>query len=147
MTFDLLKYLRNVVTGNDSARALKVLENRVNEMVLEWCERNKEKLVSKEPLIDHAFKVYYFDHLGLKPEHVEVVEKTKNRVICRWRCSCQVLEACKMLKLDTRIVCREAFEKPANTLLKQINPRLCFGRNYDKIRPYAEFCEEIIEIL
>jgi len=120
MSFDLLKYLRNVTKAEDQVRALKVLENRINEMVLEWCEENKEKLVSKEPLIDYAFKVYYFDHLGLKSKDVEVVERTKNRVICRWRSACEVLEACKMFKLDTRIVCREAFEKPANTLLEKI---------------------------
>lgn len=143
----MLKYLRDVATGNDPVRALKVLENCINKMVLEWCKENKEKLTSKEYVIDHAFKTYYFDHLGLKAEDVEVVEKTENRVICRWCCPCQVLEICKMLKLDTRIVCKEAFEKPANTLLKHINPRLHFGRNYNKIRPHAEFCEEIIEVL
>lgn len=29
--------------------------------------------------------------------------------------------------------------------LKQIDPRLKFGRNY-KMRPYVDYCEEIIEL-
>jgi hypothetical protein len=85
--------------------------------------------------------------MELSPEDVEIVEKTEKTVVCRWRNPCQVLEKCKTLKLDTRIVCREVFEKPANILLKQIDQRLNFRRNYDKIRPYTDFCEEIIEIL
>lgn len=126
---------------------LKALEICITKMTLDWCKNNKEKLVAKEPLTDHAFNVYYFDALRLNPENVEIVEKTGKSVVCRWRNPCQVLEKCKMLRLDTKIVCREAFEKPAKILLKQIDPRLNFRRNYDKIRPYTDFCEEIIEIL
>lgn len=147
MTFSLLKYLKAVATEKDQTKPLKALENCITEMVLDWCKNNKEKLVAREPLIDHAFNVYYFDHMKFNPKDVEVVEKTEKRVLCRWRNPCQVLEECKLLKLDTRIVCREAFEKPAKTLLKQIDPKLNFRRNYKKIRPYTDFCEEIIEIL
>ena len=135
MTFSLLKY------------PLKALEICITKMTLSWCKNNKEKLVVKEQLIDHAFNVYYFDALRLNPEDVEIVEKTEKRIVCRWRNPCQVWKKCKMLKLDTKIVCREAFEKPAKILLKQIDQKLNFRRNYDKIRPYTDFCEEIIEIL
>jgi hypothetical protein len=31
--------------------------------------------------------------------------------------------------------------------LKHINPRLRFDRNYESIRPYAAYCEEIIELV
>lgn len=143
----LLRYMKAVAMEIGQANALKILENCITQMALEWCERNKEKLAPKEPLVDHAFRVYYFDHLGLSPKEVEIVEKTKRRVVCRWRNFCEVSEACEMLRLDTRIVCREVYEKPAKMLLKQIDSRLNFRRNYDKIRPYADFCEEIIEII
>ena len=98
-------------------------------------------------MVEHAFNVYYFEHLGLDPKDVEVVERTERRIVCRWRNFCEILEACKMLGLDTRVVCKGAYEKPTNVLLKRIDPRLNFRRNYDKIRPYSGFCEEIIELL
>lgn len=65
MTFSLLKY------------PLKALEIYITKMVLDWCKNNKEKLVAKEPPIDHAFNVYYFDHMGFNPEGVEIVEVMK----------------------------------------------------------------------
>ena len=30
-------------------------------------------------------------------------------------------------------------------LVRQIDPKLCFSRNYEKIRPYSPYCEERIE--
>ncbi|MBT9143283.1 MAG: hypothetical protein DDT29_01682 [Dehalococcoidia bacterium] len=65
MDFSLLKY------------PLKALEIYITKMTLNWCKNNKEKLVAKEPLIDCAFNVYYFDALRLNPEDVEIVEKPK----------------------------------------------------------------------
>jgi hypothetical protein len=55
------------------------------------------------------------------------------------------LEACKVLQLDTRKVCRLYSECSTDTLVKQIHPKLRFSRNYEKLRPYHESCEEIIE--
>jgi hypothetical protein len=52
-----------------------------------------------------------------------------------------------MLGLDTREVCKKVFEKPTEKLIQEINPRLKFTRNYKKIRPYADYCEEIIELI
>lgn len=30
--------------------------------------------------------------------------------------------------------------------MKQIHPKLKFTRNYEKLRPYFTYCEEIIEL-
>jgi hypothetical protein len=143
----LFRYVQAVAKEIGERRAWSILESCITDMALEWYKKNRKELVQEKPLLEHAFDVYYFRHLNLNPKDVEIVEKSENRLVCRWRNFCEVLEACKMLGLDTRIVCKEVYETPGKTLLKQISPALNFRRNYDKIRPYADFCEEIIEII
>ena len=57
---------------------------------------------------------------------------------------CPTLEACRILDLDTRFVCRHLTEKPTTDLLRQIHPKLRFTRNYESLRPNAPYCEEMI---
>ena len=41
---------------------------------------------------------------------------------------------------------REGYNEGAtDQLVRQIDPKLRFSRNYEKIRPYSPFCEERIE--
>ena len=35
-------------------------------------------------------------------------------------------------------------ENSVQLMIERINPRLHYTRNYEKIRPYTDFCEEII---
>jgi len=143
----LFKYAKDVAKEIGEQKAWSILENCITNMALEWYEKNKGKIVQKKPLLEHAFDVYYYKHLNLNPRDVEIVEKSKERIVCRWRNFCEVLEACGILGLDTRIVCKNVYEKPGIMLLKQIDPRLNFRRDYSKIRPYSDYCEEIIEIV
>ena len=48
------------------------------------------------------------------------------------------------LGLDTRQVCRKAYHLPVQKFLSRVHPRLRFERNYEVLRPYAPYCEEII---
>jgi tRNA(adenine34) deaminase len=57
---------------------------------------------------------------------------------------CSTLEACRILELDTRHVCRLYNEKATQELIRQIDPRLRFSRNYEKLRPQSAYCEEMI---
>lgn len=57
---------------------------------------------------------------------------------------CPTLEACKILGLDTRMVCKTVNEGPTDALVKQFYEKLEFGRNYDKLRPYSDYCEEMV---
>ncbi|MCD6403685.1 MAG: hypothetical protein J7L59_00675 [Nanoarchaeota archaeon] len=91
-------------------------------------------------------KIFYEIYLGLKiGKDGEIVELCKSKLVTRWWNFCPVLEACKKLGLDMRIVCRLAYHRPVEFFLKHIDPRLRFDRNYEKIRPHAPYCEEIIE--
>ena len=84
--------------------------------------------------------------LGLRPDDAPVVLRTSDRLVIHSRNFCPTLEACKLLRLDTRVVCRAVTEKPTDVLVKHIDPRLTFSRNYEQLRPYADACEEIIAI-
>jgi len=142
---ELFEYVMAVAREIGQERALKILEGCVVDSALKWFEENKDQLELEGSPVEQAFEAFYFEHLGLVPRDVEIVERTPDRIVCRWRNFCSVLEACKLLGLDTRIICRRVYEKPGRILLKRIDPRLKFSRNYKMIRPYADYCEEIIE--
>jgi len=43
-------------------------------------------------------------------------------------------------------VCKGAYYKSVQTFLNRIDPRLKFDRNYRSLRPYTDYCEEILEL-
>ncbi len=50
-----------------------------------------------------------------------------------------MLEGCRRLGLDTRVVCRAATERSVETLIRRLDGRLRFGRNYEAgMRPTAK---------
>ena len=78
--------------------------------------------------------------------HAEItaISRDKKKIVLHSRNFCPTLEACKVLKLDTRSVCRHLSEKPTTDLLRQLHPKLRFTRNYEKLRPHTPYCEEMI---
>lgn len=145
-TVELFEYLIAVAREIGWDRALKILEDCVVNSALRWGTEHGDELNCKGSPVEWAFEIFYFRHLGLNPADVEVVERTPTKIVCRWRNFCSVLEACKALGLDTRLICRKVYEKPGRELLKRIDPRLRFTRNYTQIRPYVDYCEEIIDL-
>ena len=96
------------------------------------------------PLID-GYKLFYESYLGLSiPQDGEIIEKTNRRLVTRWWNRRPTLEACQKLGLDIREICKKVYHKPVQVLLSKIDPRLRFKRNYQALRPYAPYCEEII---
>jgi len=91
-----------------------------------------------------AYTLFLIQYLGLSPREVPVVYEDERKIVWRSYNFCPVLEACKQLGIDTREACREAEEKPVQELISRINPNLKFSRNYEKIRPYEQYCEEMI---
>jgi tRNA(adenine34) deaminase len=83
---------------------------------------------------------------GVTPEEMPVVRRTDSEVVFHSMNFCPTLEACRILGLDTRHVCRRLNERSTDALVKKIDQRLSFSRNYDKLRPYAACCEEKITL-
>ncbi|MEM4606671.1 MAG: hypothetical protein QXV93_00655 [Zestosphaera sp.] len=46
--------------------------------------------------------------------------------------------------MDTRYTCKLVSEPVYKYVLKRVNPKLVFERNYDYIRPYRDGCMERI---
>jgi hypothetical protein len=133
-------------TGLDAA--LAILERLVTEKRTAWLARQGDELPrTADPLLD-GYRVFYETYLGLSiPKDGEIVKKTATRLVTRWWNPCPTLQACLQLGLDTRQVCRLAYEAPVQAILTRLDPRLRFRRNYACLRPYTDYCEEIIELV
>lgn len=81
------------------------------------------------------------------PSHVPVVKKTAREIVFHSMNFCPTLEACIILGLDTRKICKPYNEQSTDSLIKQIDPCLKFKRNYKKLRPYSQYCQESISII
>lgn len=143
----LFKYLKRVSKLIGKERALKILEKLVTEKRLKWFKENKNKLkFKKRNLIDFIDNIFYRKFYKLNNKDRKIVKKDKFILITRWYNYCPVLEACKATGLDTREICRKVYHRPNQIFLSNINPNLRFKRNYKRIRPYTDYCEEIIEL-
>jgi hypothetical protein len=111
-----------------------------------WFEKNYhcESLERRNPL-ETAYAVL-LQKLGIEPEKAPITERMPNRLIFESRNFCPTLEACRILKLDTRFICKHLTEKPTNVLVQRVDPRLRFGRDYRSLRPYGEYCRETISL-
>jgi hypothetical protein len=88
--------------------------------------------------------LFYLDFLRLSKSDVEVVKLDENELITRCRNPCPILRLSLMLSVDTRISCRIVSEPVCKYVLRKLNPHLVFQRNYNRIRPYSDSCEERI---
>lgn len=114
---------------------------------LAWWDTNKDRLSLSGTLPRQAYTLFLLCYLGLDPGEVPVVYEDERKITWRSYNFCSLLEACVRLGLDTREVCRQGAEASVQELIAQLDPRLRFSRNYvDGIRPYAEYCEEMIEL-
>lgn len=127
--------------------ALAYLEQCVMEKRTMWLQDNLGKPANENDPVTEGYKWFYEKYLGVSvPEDGEIVEHTDKRMVMRWRNPCPTLEACNQLGMDTRQVCKMAYEKPVEEFLKHIHPKLRFQRNYESIRPHTAYCEEIITL-
>lgn len=128
-------------------KALSYLEQCVIEKRSAWLQANFHEAPSGNDPVMEGYRWFYEKYLKVcVPTDGEITEHTERRIVMRWRNPCPTLAACRKLGLDTRQVCKKAYEKPVQEFLKRVDPRLRFDRNYENIRPYADFCEEIIAL-
>jgi hypothetical protein len=147
---DSTALLRTVLSVADEIgldQALAYLEGCVVEKRLAWLDRNLERLdLTGDPVLD-GYRLFFEIYLGLSPlEDGEIVEHTDRRIVTRWWNRCSTLDACQELGLDTREICKKAYHRPVQEFLSRVHPRLRFERNYEALRPYAPYCEEIITL-
>ena len=128
--------------GNDYAEINKrSIKNRPG-----WYEKHKERLKLEGSDVHKAYALVILEFMELSSEEAPVVYEDDRKIVWRSYNWCPVLEACKRAGFDTRKVCKKGWEKSVQAMIEKINPKLRFTRNYSKIRPYTEYCEEIIEL-
>jgi tRNA(adenine34) deaminase len=94
-----------------------------------------------------AYELLFFEYMGLAREQMPVVEESSDRVVWLSYDTCATLVSCLRLGLDTREVCRAVSDRPVQTFLSRLDPRLRFVRDYSTIRPHAATCrEEIVRV-
>jgi tRNA(adenine34) deaminase len=125
---------------------LRQIEAEVTAKRLAWFDQHyPARGESASPSPRRAFELLFFEYMGLTPEDVPVLSETDNEIVWASYNPCPTLEACRKLGLDTRLVCRAAYEKSTQALISRLDPQLRFLRSYQEIRPQADFCKEWIE--
>lgn len=122
------------------------------EMV--WFKRGKwlDANINSLPLVGNpvkdGFRIFYETYLNIHPDGGDgrIVEISDKKIVSEWWNKCPVLEYCKKYGLNTRLICRKVYHRPTEKFFKRINPKLNFDRNYEKIRPYAPSCVELVWI-
>lgn len=139
---NLVRRLRD--GGPDSWRSLGLELTRKR---IAWFEKNKNRIVPdlKGSEVEKAYQLILMK-IGIAEKEAPITEKTDDRLVFHSENPCPALDACEILGLDTRVVCRLHTEKATDTLIKKLNPHLEFTRNYARLRPDSPFCEEIIEL-
>ena len=139
------------VVRNEIVRLRGSDQNRLEEMAQEmlarrlgWYSEYQSLLkTDKKDVLNSAYQLF-LNKLGITAADAPVVSRDEKILVLHSRNFCPTLEACKILNLDTRFVCRHLSEIPTTALLRRYHPKLRFTRNYDKLRPYTPYCEEMI---
>ena len=98
-----------IAKDNDS---WKFIEKELIEKRDEWFEKNKNLLDLKGSDVEKAYQLILIK-IGINPCEIPIVEQTKKRIVFHSYNFCPTLEACKILGLDTKKVCKKVFEKPS----------------------------------
>jgi hypothetical protein len=127
-------------------KKLSEIEHKLIEKRINWFYENPALIDGLEG--NDLEKAYHLLLLKIviDKKEVPIVDRSENRIVFHSKNYCPALEACRILELDTKMICKAVFEKPTDILIKHLNPKLKFSRNYDRIRPYTDFCEEMITL-
>jgi tRNA(Arg) A34 adenosine deaminase TadA len=141
---DVWKEIKNLRNADD-----KMLETLCGDSVrrrLVWYNENMSNFdFLCDDLPESGYRLL-LNRLQITPQEAPIIKKTDKEIVFHSKNFCPTLEACNILGLDTKHVCKRIYETSTDILLKQIDDRLTFSRNYSKLRPYAEYCEERISL-
>lgn len=125
-------------------KTLSTLNDDSANRRVKWFTENKAmfNFLDGDPLTA-GYKLL-LKRLNITEAEAPVVAKSERELVFRSKNFCPTLEACKILGLDTQTICRKLNENSTDALVKQVNPCLTFSRNYQKLRPHTNYCEEKI---
>jgi len=130
--------------GRLRCEPLNQIEAQVAQKRSAWFQKTFPHGFGQPATPRRAYETLFGDYMGLNLDEVPLVQETEDEVVWLSRNACPTLEACQTLGLDTRCVCRAAYEKSTQAFVSQIDPRLRFLRSYTEIRPHHAHCREMI---
>lgn len=142
---DVRREIRNLRNADDLS--LSSLNEDSIKRRSEWYRENKDHFDFSRVDLPYAGYRLLLERFHITEKEAPVVRRTDKEVVFHSMNFCPTLEACRILKLDTRHICRRLNESSTDALLRQIDGRLRFSRNYDCLRPYAAYCEERISLV
>jgi len=119
------------------------IEQSVARKRIDWIKKNYGR-VNNDISPRQAYEILFFEYMGLDQSSIPVLTETEDMIEWSSQNNCPTLEACNILKLDTKHICRAIYEKSTQAFLSQLNPQLRFYRSYENIRPYSYHCSEKI---
>ena len=123
--------------------ALEILKQNIVDRRMRWYETNKKKLTLGTNPLENAYTIIT-ERLKLVDD-ADVVMKGDKTIIFRTTKPCPVNEACKILEIDCKRICKAVCEKAANDFLQNIDGRLRFSIEH-KEKNGEEITEETIEL-
>lgn len=121
------------------------MEREVAQKRITWLVRHRTLANHHEPPTPRqAFECLFFEYMGLSKAELPVLSETSTEIVWHSLNPCPTLEAAMQLRLDTRQICRDVYEKSTQAFVSRLDPQLRFLRNYAKIRPHSNYCEEKI---
>jgi tRNA(Arg) A34 adenosine deaminase TadA len=136
-----IKNLRNADENSLSALNEDSVRRRT-----EWFRQNRACLDFGPDDLTYAGYRLLLQRFRITGKEAPIVKRTGREIVFHSMNFCPTLEACRILGLDTRYICKRLNESSTDMLVKQIDPRLKFSRNYDCLRPHYDYCEERISL-
>jgi tRNA(adenine34) deaminase len=113
---------------------------------VKWFQENHEKFgFINDDILNSGYRLL-LTRFGITENEAPIIKRSDKKIVFHSRNFCPTLEACKILEIDTRKICKRINENSTDILIKQIDSQLSFSRNYEKLRPYTDYCEEMISI-
>lgn len=135
------KQLRNL-----SLKSYAEIEGEVTQKRLAWLRMNHPTpLPFYSPR--QAFELLFFEYMGLSKSDLPIIQESEREIVWHSQNPCPTLKACLRLHLDTRLVCRNAYEASTQAFIAYLDAKLVFSRSYEEIRPYYPYCREWIKRL
>ena len=125
-------------------RSLHDLEAATCAKRLAWLNGRAERMRAAPVTPRLLFETLFFEYMGLSPEHLPVSSESASQITWASINPCPTLEACVRAGLDTRVVCKGAYERSTQAFLSWFDPRYRFVRDYREIRPWSDRCREQI---
>ena len=128
----------------DGTLSPKKLADMITQRGLDWLESNRPQLNRENITPEMAYKFMIYWHMKVE----DGIKISMNGRVLRVeaRNFCPYLEASQLLEMDTRFVCKEIGEPSLRALFQQMNPRLHFLRDYERIRPHHDCCLEFLKL-